>query len=97
MPKEFSNFSSKAQTMQLTENGNLQVRNTDNAVIIIGRNFTVAVDKATGGLRNYIVNGQQLLGDRATVLLNSFRAPLANDKWAMNQWLSNGMRDMVHI
>ena len=96
MPKEFSNFSSKAQTMQLTENGNLQVRNTDNAVIIIGRNFTVAVDKATGGLRNYIVNGQQLLGDRATVLLNSFRAPLANDKWAMNQWLSNGMRDMVH-
>ncbi|MBQ7022512.1 MAG: discoidin domain-containing protein [Akkermansia sp.] len=96
MPREFNNFSTKAQTMTLTEEGKLNVRNTDNSVIIIGRNFTISVDKTTGGLRNYIVNGQQLLGDQPTVLLNSFRAPVANDKWAMNQWLSNGMRNMVH-
>ncbi len=96
MPKEFNSFNTKAQTMQLGKGEKLNVRNTDNSVIIIGRNFTISVDKTTGGLRNYIVNGQQLLGDTPTVLLNSFRAPLANDKWAMNQWLANGMRDMVH-
>lgn len=96
LPHAFNNFSTKAQLMQLQNSEKLRVQNTDNGVIIIGRNFTVTVDKTTGGLSNYIVNGQQLIGDKSTLHLNSFRAPLANDKWAMNQWLSNGMRNMTH-
>ena len=96
LPKEFNNFSSKEQTMKLVESNRPTVRNTDNSVVIIGHNFSVTFDKTTGGIRNYIVNGQQLIGEKSTVHLNSFRAPLANDKWAMNQWLSNGMRNMTH-
>ena len=96
LPKAFNNFSDKAQIMKLESSAAPTVRNTDDSIIIIGRNFTVTIDKSTGGLRNYIVNGQQLIGEKSTVHLNSFRAPLANDKWAMNQWLTNGMRNMVH-
>ncbi len=96
LPRTYSNFSYQAQMMELEEGNPIAVRNTDNSVILIGRNFTITIDKVTGGLRNYIVNGQQLIGDRATLHLNSFRAPLANDKWAMNQWLTNGMRNMNH-
>ncbi|MDO5469872.1 MAG: glycoside hydrolase family 2 TIM barrel-domain containing protein [Akkermansia sp.] len=96
LPYEFNNFSTKAQTMKLEDGEKLDVRNTDKSVVILGRNFTISVDKITGGLHNYIVNGQQLLSEQPTVLLNSFRAPVANDKWAMNQWLSNGMRNLVH-
>ena len=96
LPQSFNGFTDKAQIMEMPASAAPTVRNTDNSVIIIGHNFSVAIDKSTGGIRNYIVNGQQLLGDKPTVLLNSFRAPLANDKWAMNQWLANGMRNMTH-
>lgn len=96
LPREFNNFTDKAQTMEMVQGNRPTVRNTDKSIIIIGRNFSVTFDKATGGICNYIVNGQQLINEKPTVLLNSFRAPLANDKWAMNQWLANGMRNMTH-
>lgn len=96
LPENYNGFSADACRMTVDPGLSLNVRNEDNRMVVTGRNFTIAVDKATGGIRNYIVNGQELIGDKATLLLNSFRAPLANDKWAMNQWLNNGMRNMVH-
>ena len=94
LPTEFNDY--KPSTMAVNAGSALDVRNEDDRLVIIGRNFTVSIDKATGGIRNYIVNGQELIGNQATLHLNSFRAPLANDKWAMNQWLNNGMRNMNH-
>ena len=94
LPGEFNAYT--PSIMAVDASSGLDVRNEDDRMVVIGRNFTVSVDKATGGVRNYIVNGQELIGNQATLHLNSFRAPLANDKWAMNQWLNNGMRNMNH-
>ncbi|MBQ4635372.1 MAG: discoidin domain-containing protein [Akkermansia sp.] len=94
LPAEFNDYA--PSTMQLDATAEIDVRNEDDRMVVIGRNFTVSIDKATGGVRNYIVNGQEIIGNKATLHLNSFRAPLANDKWAMNQWLNNGMRNLTH-
>ena len=96
LPDSITHFSGKSRILQLSGNQSLEVRNQNSQVLIIGQNFSLCVDKVTGGLKNYIVNGQQIIGDKATLHLNAFRAPLANDKWAMNQWLQNGFRNMVH-
>ena len=94
LPAEFNNYA--PSVVAVDASAEMNVINEDDRMIVVGRNFTVSVDKATGGVRNYIVNGQELIADKATLHLNSFRAPLANDKWAMNQWLNNGMRNMTH-
>lgn len=96
MPTGFNDFSPRHQIMQLDKSKRLEVRNQDDLMLVIGSNFSVSFDKATGGIKNYIVNGQELIGNKPTLSLNAFRAPLANDKWVMNQWLSNGLRRLVH-
>lgn len=96
LPEALTGFSSKAAIHPMEKGQKLDVRNQDGQMLVIGQNFSICFDKATGGIKNYIVNGQQLIGEKATLELNAFRAPLANDKWAMNQWLSNGFRNMVH-
>lgn len=96
MPASFNDFASRHQIMQLDTSKRLEVRNQDDLMLVIGPNFSVSFDKATGGIRNYIVNGQELIGNKPTMHLNAFRAPLANDKWAMNQWLSQGLRNLIH-
>ena len=97
LPEAFTRFASKTRIVQVDQSQKLEVRNQNSQVLIIGQNFSLSIDKVTGGLKNYIVNGQQIIGDKATLHLNSFRAPLANDKWVMNQWLQNGFRNMVHF
>lgn len=74
----------------------LNVKNTDDSMTVTGDKFSVTIDKKTGGLKNYICNGVELLGNEATVHLNAYRAPLANDKWAMNQWFNYGLRALSH-
>ncbi len=96
LPESLTHYAPEKNIADVHENLNVEVRNTDGQILIIGENFSVSVDKATGGLKNYIVNGQQLIGEKATMHLNAFRAPLANDKWAMNQWLTNGLRNLIH-
>ncbi len=96
LPDDFTGYSNQSRIMPLNVDQKLEVRNRNSEVLILGKNFSLCVDKVTGGLKNYIVNGHELIGNKATLHLNSFRAPLANDKWVMNQWLQNGMRNMHH-
>ncbi len=95
LPEEMTGYDARQNLMQLCD-AKIDVRNQSGQMLVIGPNFTLSVDKATGGIKNYIVNGQQLLGEKPTVHLNAFRAPVANDKWAMNQWLNNGLGNLVH-
>lgn len=95
LPEEMTGYDARQNLMQLSD-ARIDVRNQSGQMLVIGPNFTLSVDKATGGIKNYIVNGQQLLGEKPTVHLNAFRAPVANDKWAMNQWLNNGLGNLVH-
>ena len=96
LPEEYTNYAGRSRIMQMDPNLKLDVRNQNGQLLIIGQNFSVTIDKVTGGIKNYIVNGQEIIGDKATLHLNAFRAPLANDKWVMNQWLLNGFRNMIH-
>ncbi len=96
MPENVVGYHPRNRVMNMPSGMKVDVRNENGQMIVIGQNFTISFDKATGGIRNYIVNGQQLIGEKATLLLNAFRAPLANDKWAMNQWLTNGLRNLSH-
>ena len=96
LPEEYTSYAGRSRIMQMDPNLKLEVRNRNGEMLIIGQNFSLSIDKLTGGLKNYIVNGQALIGEKATLHLNSFRAPLANDKWVMNQWLLNGFRNMIH-
>ena len=95
LTEEMTGYDARQNLMQLSE-GKIDVRNQSGQMLVIGPNFTLSVDKVTGGIKNYIVNGQQLLGEKPTVHLNAFRAPVANDKWAMNQWLNNGLGNLTH-
>lgn len=95
LPEILTGYTAKANLFHPDE-ARVEVRNMSGQMLVIGPHFSVSVDKATGGLKNYIVSGQQLLGEKPTVLLNAFRAPLANDKWAMNQWLNNGLGNLEH-
>ncbi len=97
LPEGFTKFSAKAHLLGIDKEAKMDVRNENSRMIVIGSNFSVTVDKVTGGLRDYIVNGHQILGSKPTMFLNAFRAPLANDKWAMNQWLNNGFRNLNHV
>ncbi len=96
LPEEVTGYDPRNRIMAMPKDARVDVRNENSQMIVIGPNFTISFDKATGGIRNYIVNGQQIIGEKPTLHLNAFRAPLANDKWAMNQWLSNGLRNLVH-
>lgn len=96
IPKEISAFNDVARYCRPDPNAKVDVRNEKGRILVIGPSFSLSVDKATGGLRDFIVDGQQLIGEKPTVFLNAFRAPLANDKWAMNQWLNNGLRNLNH-
>lgn len=96
LPAEVTAFSPATSLMKLDNTHEAEVINQDNLVRVIGQNFSLCIDKATGGLKDYIVNGQELIGSKPTMLLNAFRAPLANDKWTMNIWLNNGLRNMMH-
>ncbi len=96
LPDAFTGYSPKCRIMPLDTEQKLEVRNRNAEVLVVGKNFSLCVDKVTGGLKNYIVNGNALIGEKATLHLNAFRAPLANDKWVMNEWLQNGFHDMVH-
>ncbi len=96
LPEEISNYSPSAKISPLEEGKKIEVRNQNSQIVVLGQNFSLCIDKVTGGIKKYIVNGHELIGDKATLLLNAFRAPLANDQWAMNQWLQNGFRNMVH-
>lgn len=96
LPEKLTGFDHKAHMTTIDRDAKLEVSNQNGRVVIKGASFTLTIDKATGGLRNYIVDGRELLGDKPTLFLNAFRAPTANDKWAMNQWLNNGLRNMNH-
>ncbi|MGN0865113.1 MAG: glycoside hydrolase family 2 TIM barrel-domain containing protein [Akkermansia sp.] len=96
LPGELTGYNHKARLISVENFGKLEVRNLNGRLVVIGPSFSLTIDKATGGLRNYIVDGKELIGDKPTLFLNAFRAPLANDKWAMNQWLNNGFRNMTH-
>ncbi len=96
LPDAYTGYNSKSRVMPLEAEQKLEVRNHNAEVLVVGKNFSLCVDKVTGGLKSYIVNGNALIGGKATLHLNAFRAPLANDKWVMNEWLQNGLRDMVH-
>ncbi len=74
----------------------LNVKNSDANITVTGDKFGVTIDKKTGGLLNYNCNGVELLGEQPTIHLSAFRAPLANDKWAMNQWFGAGLRRLEH-
>ncbi|SEH88975.1 glycoside hydrolase family 2 TIM barrel-domain containing protein [Akkermansia glycaniphila] len=74
----------------------LNVTNEDKSLIVLGDNFGVSFDKQTGGIMSYSVNGVELISDKPTVKLNAYRAPLANDKWVMNQWFNAGLRNLEH-
>ena len=95
LPEDMTGYDARNNLIKLSD-ARIDVRNQNGQMLIIGPNFSLCVDKATGGIKNYIVNGQQLLGEKATVQLNAFRAPVANDKWAMNQWLNNGLGNLTH-
>ncbi len=97
LPEGLTKYSAKAHLLGIDKEAKMDVRNENSRMIVIGSNFSVTVDKVTGGLRDYIVNGHQILGSKPTMFLNAFRAPLANDKWAMNQWLNNGFRNLNHV
>ncbi len=96
LPENITDYHPRNRIMSMPTDARVDVRNENTQMIIIGPNFSISFDKATGGIRNYIANGQQLIGEKATLHLNAFRAPLANDKWAMNQWLGNGLRNLTH-
>ncbi len=96
LPENVTGYDPRHRIMSMPKDARVDVRNENSQMIVIGPNFSISFDKATGGIRNYIANGQQLIGEKATLHLNAFRAPLANDKWAMNQWLTNGLRNLVH-
>lgn len=96
LPEDVSHYNDLDNYCRTDSDAKVEVRNEKGRILIIGPSFSLSVDKATGGLRDYIVDGLQLLGEKPTVFLNAFRAPLANDKWAMNQWLNNGLRELTH-
>ena len=96
LPEDLTGYVGRTRIMQMDPSLKLEVRNQNGQMLVIGKNFSLSIDKVTGGLKNYIVNGQEIIGEKATLHLNAFRAPLANDKWAMNQWLQRGFRNMIH-
>lgn len=96
LPEALTGFNPRASMVQLEPDAGLKVNNMSGKMLVVGKNFTLTIDKATGGISNYIVDGKQLIGDKPTLNLSAFRAPVANDKWAMNQWLNNGLRNMTH-
>ena len=96
LPESLTGYKPEMSSTTADEQVCMDAKNSNTQLQVTGKNFTVTVDKTTGGLCNYIVDGQQLIGAEPTMLLSAFRAPLANDKWAMNQWLNNGLRNMKH-
>jgi beta-galactosidase len=73
------------------------VRDSADAVVISGKNFSATFSKKTGALASLIYDGTEILAaaDGGPVL-NAFRAPADNDKWAANNWFSNGLHNLRH-
>lgn len=95
VPAEVIGFEAKPNLISAI-GPSLNVKNSDASIAVTGDKFGVTVDKKTGGLLNYNCNGVELLGEKPTIHLSAYRAPLANDKWAMNQWFGAGLRRLEH-
>lgn len=64
---------------------------------VSGENFSVTINPETGSIDSYVVQGKELLVPQVGgPLLNAYRAPLANDQWAMQEWFNNGLRSLTH-
>jgi beta-galactosidase len=80
----------------------LTVEDTDNAVVINGKDFTLTFDKATGTIADFNYQGTTLL-DKAPVL-NVWRAPTDNDAMKLHpeddqlgtQWIKAGLNRLEH-
>lgn len=56
------------------------IRDNDEAFIIVeGENFRVDIDRRTGMISRYCVNGMELLKEKAAITPNFWRAPTDND------------------
>lgn len=57
----------------------LQLADADNKTVVSGEKFAITIDKATGVISSYKVNGEELLKDGKGPQPNYWRAPTDND------------------
>ncbi|MFI3243359.1 MAG: glycoside hydrolase family 2 TIM barrel-domain containing protein [Akkermansia sp.] len=96
LPEALTNYSRLARTLPLPAGLEVEQKLEGKDVVLTGQDFTVTIDGATGGLKNYTSNGEELIGATPTLHLNAYRAPLANDQWIMQEWFKAGLRNMTH-
>ena len=77
----------KAAEPVMKQNGRISLNESDNKIVVSGTNFSYTFDKAIGALSSIILNGKESL--KAPLLLNTWRAPLANEQ---DQWNSRNAR-----
>lgn len=63
---------------------------------VSGDNFSVAFDTETGSIKEYTYKGKRVITEGQGPRLDAFRAPVDNDNWAMNAWVSNGLHNLQH-
>lgn len=87
----------KMAKIENKSNGKIDFSETNGSVSVNGKNFSIALDKSTGVITSYVVNGNEMILNGAGPRPNFWRVPTDNDygyRMPVNQkvWLnlSNG-------
>jgi beta-galactosidase len=77
----------KPRVSTVSENGELTT--------VSGKDFRAVFDRKTGELTALEYAGKSVFKPGKGPVLNVFRAPVNNDRWAMNNWFGLGLRHLV--
>src|SRR4029078_4332873 len=71
-----------------------RVSDNGNLTTVSGKDFRAVFDKRTGELTALEYAGKPVFKPGKGPALNVFRAPVNNDRWAMNNWFGLGLRHL---
>ena len=76
--------------------GKLKVRDDVKLKIIEGNDFKAVFDLTNGSMHSLSYNETPILREGEGPKLDAYRAPVDNDNWAYQQWISKGLHNIKH-
>ncbi len=85
----------KRAPIAIQAQGEVRVKETDKALVVSGKHFSISFCKASGFLAQYELNGRKLL--QAPLAVDAFRCPSSNEVWKGAEWAQQGLRTLVPV
>lgn len=95
--KEQIVLNKKISEPEITENGKLEVLQTNDKYTVKFQNGSISFSKKDGSLLSYNIGGREYIADGKGFTANIYRAYLDNDRNIVNRWNKQGFNSMKPV